>query len=120
MTSQDDMRTAGRRGVLRAGAAALLLGAAGCGSGSKQHVAAPSSTSPSPSAPPQTPLPNPPLWQPGPAEVQPDVKRRAVELVAALGAWPPGGQGAEAARARVAALGLPPALADAAGPLAPA
>ncbi|MFF3069897.1 hypothetical protein [Kitasatospora sp. NPDC057936] len=137
MTSQDDMQTAGRRGVLRAGAAALLLGAAGCGSGSRQPVAAPSSTtaspapaaSPSPSptptaspspSPSQTPLPNPPLWQPGPSEVQPDVKRRAVELVAALGAWPPGGQGAEAARARVAALGLPPALADAAGPLAPA
>ncbi|MFD7908082.1 hypothetical protein ACFV4G_38320 [Kitasatospora sp. NPDC059747] len=138
MTSQDDMRTAGRRGVLRAGAAALLLGAAGCGSGSRQPVAAPSSTtaspapaarpSPSPSATPtaspspspsQTPLPNPPLWQPGPSEVQPDVKRRAVELVAALGAWPPGGQGAEAARARVVALGLPPALADAAGPRAP-
>ncbi|WP_243438008.1 hypothetical protein, partial [Streptomyces sp. FH025] len=64
--------------------------------------------------------PNPPLWQPGPGEIQPDVKRRAVEAVAALGAWPPGGQGTEAARARVAALGLPPALADAAGPLAPA
>ncbi|MFF0415404.1 hypothetical protein ACFYUY_33835 [Kitasatospora sp. NPDC004745] len=66
-----------------------------------------------------SPLPNPPLWQPGPSEVQPDVKRRAVELVAALGAWPPGGQGVAAARARVAALGLPPALADQAGPLAP-
>ncbi|MET8627054.1 hypothetical protein ABZW30_25375 [Kitasatospora sp. NPDC004669] len=67
-----------------------------------------------------TPPPNPPLWQPGPGEIQPDVKRRAVELVAALGAWPPGGRGAEAARARVAALGLPPGLADQAGPLAPA
>ncbi|MFD5464664.1 hypothetical protein ACFWIQ_17855 [Kitasatospora sp. NPDC127059] len=70
--------------------------------------------------PTPTPLPNPPLWQPGPGEIQPDVKRRAVELVAALGAWPPGGQGAEAARARVAALGLPPGLADQAGRLAPA
>ncbi|MQS10897.1 hypothetical protein F7Q99_01025 [Streptomyces kaniharaensis] len=52
--------------------------------------------------------------------MEPDVKRRAVELVAALGAWPLGGQGVEAARARVAALGLPPGLADQAGPLAPA
>ncbi|MEE1786033.1 hypothetical protein PUR71_24500 [Streptomyces sp. SP17BM10] len=127
MTSQDDTRPTGRRGVLRAGAAALLLGAAGCGSGGKQPVATPSSTGASPTStttpttsPTSTPLPGPPLWQPGPGEVQPDVKRRAVELVAALGAWPPGGQGAEAARARVAALGLPPALADAAGPLAPA
>ncbi|WP_308130290.1 hypothetical protein [Kitasatospora aureofaciens] len=134
MTNADDGRTAGRRDVLRAGAAALVLGAAGCTSGGKQPVVAASSDAGPTTAPPATPsatpsatppaaptpLPNPPLWQPGPSEVQPDVKRRAVELVAALGAWPPGGQGAAAARARVAALGLPPGLADQAGPLAPA
>ncbi|MFF2075874.1 hypothetical protein ACFVXG_14090 [Kitasatospora sp. NPDC058162] len=136
MTSGDGDRGTGRRGVLRAGAAALLLGAAGCGSGAKSAVAPASSsasssttspeqtnptpvtTTPTPTTPP--PLPASPLWQPGPGEIQPDVKRRAVELVAALGAWPPGGQGAEPARARVAALGLPPGLADQAGRLAPA
>lgn len=116
--------------MLRAGAAALLLGAAGCAGGAGKPVASASSgtrqptTGTSGQTPPATPaaspLPQPPLWQPGPSEVQPDVKRRAVELVAALGAWPPAGQGAEAARARVAALGLPPALADQAGPLTPA
>lgn len=142
MVSRDG--AAGRREVLRVGAAAVLLGVAGCGSGAARRAggatasAGPASTgspgavtpapagspsgspSSSPSAPPNPPLPNPPLWQPGPGELQPDVKRRAVELVAALGGWPTGGQGAGAARARVAALGLPPALADRAGPLAPA
>ncbi|MFI8461666.1 hypothetical protein [Kitasatospora sp. NPDC085464] len=130
------VRATGRRGVLRAGAAALVLGAvAGCTSGSKPPATGPGTPAPgtatgtppgagTPTATPTptavaTPLPQPPLWQPGPSEIQPDVKRRAVELVAALGAWPPGGQGVEAARARVAALGLPPALADQAGPLAP-
>ncbi|MFI9363440.1 hypothetical protein ACIG5E_20640 [Kitasatospora sp. NPDC053057] len=121
-------RGTGRRGVLRAGAAAVLLGAVGCSSGGKSVTSATSSAAsptvtptatPTPTPTP-TPLPNPPLWQPGPGEIQPDVKRRAVELVAALGAWPPGGQGGEAARARVAALGLPPGLADQAGRLAPA
>ncbi|MFD0401485.1 hypothetical protein ACFVHI_25790 [Kitasatospora sp. NPDC127121] len=131
MTSGDGARGAGRRGVLRAGAAALLLGAAGCGSGAGRPAVTtgpagtPTETStwtvaPTPTGTPTvSALPNPALWQPGPSEVQPDVKRRAVELVAALGAWPPGGQGVEAARARVAALGLPPELADRAGPLAP-
>ncbi|MFJ8472615.1 hypothetical protein [Kitasatospora sp. NPDC094011] len=131
MTSGDGGPAPGRRTVLRAGAgagagaAAVLLGVAGCSGGAKSRApavtSAPASTEvPSPTATPTPPpLPNPPLWQPGPGEIQPDVKRRAVELVAALGAWPPGGQGAEAARARVAALGLPPGLADQAGPLAP-
>ncbi|MFD7452744.1 hypothetical protein [Kitasatospora sp. NPDC059827] len=130
MTSGDGGRGTGRRVVLRAGASAVLLGAAGCTSGAKSAVAPASSTqdptlTAAPTAAPTTTqaatqLPNPPLWQPGPGEIQPDVKRRAVELVAALGAWPPGGQGAGAARARVAALGLPPGLADGAGRLAPA
>ncbi|MFJ9841551.1 hypothetical protein ACIRYZ_13950 [Kitasatospora sp. NPDC101155] len=128
MTCGDGGRGTGRREVLRAGAAAVLLGAAGCASGAEPQAPATSSgtaatKAPTPSVagtPTPTLLPNPPLWQPGPGEIQPDVKRRAVELVAALGAWPPGGRGTEAARARVAALGLPPGLADQAGPLAPA
>ncbi|MEU3572017.1 hypothetical protein AB0E96_26850 [Kitasatospora sp. NPDC036755] len=136
MTGGDGGRAPGRREVLRAGAAALALGAAGCtgGGGPRAAATGPSVTpggtaTPTPApeptrtptaAPTATPLPRPPLWQPGPGEIRPDVKLRAVELVAALGAWPPGGQGVEAARTRVAALGLPPALADRAGPLAPA
>ncbi|MGA5823620.1 hypothetical protein ACPC54_37865 [Kitasatospora sp. NPDC094028] len=133
MTSRDGQP--GRRELLRAGAAAVLLGATGCASGAARRTGrataaagaastgSPAAATPAPpGSPSATPsaLPRPPLWQPGPGELQPDVKRRAVELVAALGGWPPGGQGAEAARARVAALGLPPALADRAGPLAPA
>ncbi|MFJ9695520.1 hypothetical protein [Kitasatospora sp. NPDC101183] len=111
MTTGSDTPGVPRRTVLWAG-----LLASGCASGGGRAA---------PSEPPtpvraatqatQAPLPHPPLWQPGPDELQPDVKRRAVELVAALAAWPPGGQGVEAARARVAALGLPPALADRAG-----
>ncbi|OPC78547.1 hypothetical protein B4N89_40020 [Embleya scabrispora] len=49
--------------------------------------------------------------------MRPHVKQRAVTLVSALGAWPPGEQGIAAARARIAALGYSPALADQAGPL---
>ncbi|MEV7599741.1 hypothetical protein AB0O91_20395 [Kitasatospora sp. NPDC089797] len=138
MTSGDGGPGTGRRGVLRAGAAAVLLGVAGCagGAGPRPSASGPgtaaagaSTGAPTGSRTPTatvaptagpTPLPDTPLWQPGPGEIQPDVKRRAVELVAALGAWSPGGQGAEAARARVAALGLPPGLADQAGALAPA
>ncbi|MFG2823488.1 hypothetical protein ACGFX4_29190 [Kitasatospora sp. NPDC048365] len=77
---------------------------------------------PSASATPQasSSLPAAVAWRPGPGEVEPDVKLRAVEVVEALGTWGPGGQGVEAARGRVAALGLPPGLADQAGPLLPA
>jgi hypothetical protein len=62
-------------------------------------------------------LPKPTPWQPGPGEIQPDVKLRATQLVEALGTWPAGSQGAAAARTRVSALGLDPALVDQAGPL---
>ncbi|MEV7186814.1 hypothetical protein [Kitasatospora sp. NPDC093102] len=122
MTGGDGGRGPDRRGLLRAGAAALVLGAAGCTGGGNPQVTgtSPAATPAGTPTPTPTPLPRPPSWQPGPGEIQPDVKRRAVELVAVLGAWPPGGQGVEAARARVAARGLPPALADQAGPLAPA
>ncbi|MFF4344509.1 hypothetical protein ACFY00_31870 [Kitasatospora sp. NPDC001540] len=49
--------------------------------------------------------------------MQPDVKLRAVQVVEAVGGWPPGGRGVAAARARVAALGADPGLADQGGPL---
>lgn len=109
---------------------ALLLGtagalAAGCSGGppatpsasAHRSSAAPSPTpSPAPSASARV-LPATAPWQPGPGEIQPDVKLRAVQLVEALGAWPPGGQGTGPARGRVSALGLDPALVDQAAPL---
>ncbi|PYC84753.1 hypothetical protein C7C46_07130 [Streptomyces tateyamensis] len=53
--------------------------------------------------------------------MRPDVKLRAVQVVEALGNWPPGGTGSAAAQARLAALGgLDPALVAQAGPLLPA
>ncbi|WP_407916823.1 hypothetical protein [Kitasatospora sp. NE20-6] len=81
------------------------------GSGRPSGSAAPSAT-PSGAA-----LPSTTVWRPGPGEVRPEIKLRAVELVEAIGAWPPGQQGVEAARARVSALGLDPALAEQAAAL---
>ncbi|MCX5213090.1 hypothetical protein OG689_28130 [Kitasatospora sp. NBC_00240] len=126
-----------RRAVLLGGAG-VLLGAAGCAGGGSagptaaaptgsSSTAAPSTASPaagSPSAaatggaPAGLPAVTP--WVPGPGEVDPDVKLRAVQLVEALGNWPAGGQGVAAAGARAAALGLNPGLAAQAGPLLPA
>ncbi|MDH6132194.1 hypothetical protein P3T37_001579 [Kitasatospora sp. MAA4] len=126
-----------RRGAL-AGALGLVL-VAGCGGGGGGAKAA-NPTDPTASAPPSptpsasaSPAPASPAsasparalpatspWLPGPGEIQPDVKLRAVQLVEALGSWPEGGQGAAAARSRVTPLGLDPALADQAGPLLPA
>ncbi|WP_344556766.1 hypothetical protein [Kitasatospora saccharophila] len=40
-----------------------------------------------------------------------------MQVVEAIGGWPPGGQGVAAARQRVAALGADPALAEQGGPL---
>ncbi|GGX96448.1 hypothetical protein [Streptomyces anandii] len=119
----------GRRAVLL-GAAGVLLGAAGgCAGGSSADPrtaasrtgparaatasAAPSST-PSPSG-----LPRTTPWRPSSGEVRPEVKRRAVALVEAIGAWPSGRGGPSAARQEVTALGLPPALVAQAGPLLP-
>ncbi|MGW9209008.1 hypothetical protein ACWGR4_18725 [Embleya sp. NPDC055664] len=115
------------------GRRALVLGivaaAAGCSSSGSRHTEpTPSGTPPSPTAspsstatgtPPATPpaLPAATAWAPNPGDVQPHVKQRAVTLVSALGAWPPGEQGIAAARARIAALGYAPTLADQAGPL---
>ncbi|TQK79803.1 hypothetical protein FB563_7657 [Streptomyces puniciscabiei] len=119
----------GRRTVLAA-FAGVALGTAGC-SGRTPRAANPSrktttahpfpqSTagagppSPSPALPRTTP------WRPTSAEVQPAAKLRAVRLVEAIGAWAGGHGGAAAARTRVAALGLSPALVGQAGPLLPA
>ena len=137
-----------RRAVLLGGAA-VLLGAAGCtahgpgpesgqatsagsgsGSGSGGGPTPPTgatgatgATGPTPPTEPpsSTPaaLPATAPWLPGAGEVDPDVKLRAVQLVEALGAWPAGGEGVGAARGRVSALGLDPALADQAGALLP-
>ena len=74
------------------------------------------SVSPSPSATPAAPataaLPATHPWQPTSSEVSPAVKLRAVRLLEAVLAWPPGGHGLAAARARAAAVGYDPRLAD--------
>ncbi|MER5642115.1 hypothetical protein ABT095_34900 [Kitasatospora sp. NPDC002227] len=77
----------------------------------------PSSTGPA--APSTAALPSVPPWAPGAGELQPDVKLRAVQLVEALGSWPAGAGGADAARSRVSALGLDPSLVAQAGSLRP-
>ncbi|MFI6449531.1 hypothetical protein [Kitasatospora sp. NPDC050543] len=85
-------------------------------------IATATATATATGTPPPTPSAGPPAttaWTPGPGEVEPDVKLRAVQLVEALGAWPAGEGGADAARARVSALGLDPALVDQAGTLRP-
>ncbi|MEU6773726.1 hypothetical protein [Streptomyces sp. NPDC046759] len=116
----------GRRAVLAALAGAAL-GAAGCsghtaaGARSSRRSGAVPTGSPSPSSPSPSPgLPHTTPWRPTSAEVQPAAKLRAVQLVEAIGAWGDGHGGVAAARARVAALGLPTALAGQAGPLLPA
>ncbi|MFJ4515119.1 hypothetical protein [Streptomyces sp. NPDC088816] len=108
-------RPAGRRTVLL-GMAGALLGAAGCAGATTERAS--SATYPSPTNTGAV-LPHTTLWRPGPAEIHPEVKRRAVNLVAAIGAWPGGRGGASAARARVAAQGLPTGLVAQAGPLLP-
>ncbi|MFB7475172.1 hypothetical protein [Kitasatospora sp. NPDC056184] len=125
-----------RRTVLVGGLGAVLGAACGCASGGSP-TPAPGATASTPAATvsvaastpaapqasaalPTFALPTAAPWLPGPGEVQPDVKLRAVQLIEALGTWGRGGQGLEAARGRVAALGLPPQLADQAGPLLPA
>ncbi|TDU04809.1 hypothetical protein EDD99_3284 [Streptomyces sp. 846.5] len=129
------------RRVLVAGTAAgLTAGAAGCSSSRKPSAAgststpptasAPSSSAPSSSAPASSsaaaspsasptaaPLPATTVWQPSSNDIDPQVKLRAVQLIEALGAWSEGQQGTAAARAKVSALGLDPALAAQAGGL---
>ncbi|ROR46631.1 hypothetical protein [Kitasatospora cineracea] len=111
----------GRRALLLAGLGGAL---AACSSGHPSTPNSPSGpNSPnSPDSPNSSPstssaFPAPAAWQPGPGELQPDVKLRAVQVVEAIGGWPPGGQGVAAARQRVAALGAEPGLADQGGAL---
>ncbi len=108
-----------RRRAVLLGAAGAAVAAAGCsGGGRTAHPARSGAPTGGTSAPPGAPaLPRTRAWRPDPSDVAPDVKLRAVELVEAVGAWPPGGAGTVRARGRVAALGLPPGLADQAGPL---
>ncbi|MGW4812324.1 hypothetical protein ACWEPB_11835 [Kitasatospora cineracea] len=116
----------GRRTLLLAGLGSAL---AACSSGHPSTPTRPSgpnspnspnsspSTSTSTSTSTSSAFPAPAAWQPGPGELQPDVKLRAVQVVEAIGGWPPGGQGVAAARQRVAALGADPGLADQGGAL---
>lgn len=75
-------------------------------------TAGPSSATPSP-----TLLPSATTWAANLRDVQPAVKLAATRLVEALGDWGPGQSGADAARARVSALGQDPGLVAAAGPV---
>ena len=106
-----------------AGLGGLGVGSlAGCTSSSAPTTASTVPTSPSASTPapsasatPSTTsaaLPASVPWQPTASEISPAVKVRAVRLLEAIAAWPSGGQGLVAARARVAALGYDPRLAD--------
>ncbi|MGW4563470.1 hypothetical protein ACWEN3_14000 [Streptomyces sp. NPDC004561] len=113
----------GRRAVLAALAGAAL-GGAGCSgrpapAAHPSHEPHPSPSRAMPSASPSAALPRTTPWQPTSAEVEPAAKLRAVRAVEAIGAWPEGHGGPAAARTRVAALGLPTALVDQAGPLLP-
>ncbi|WP_030175409.1 hypothetical protein [Streptomyces sp. NRRL S-813] len=115
-----------RRAVLPATAGALL-GVAGCTGRTTAGRAgtatpAPTGSIPSPagsSSSVPAALPRTTPWRPGPTEIHPEVKRRAVELVEAIGAWHIGKGGPAAARAEVAALQLPTALVAQAAPLLP-
>ncbi|MEV8475640.1 hypothetical protein [Streptomyces sp. NPDC051173] len=102
-----------RRRTLLFGAAGLAVGASACSS-AKEKSAGGSSGSASPGG---TAFPRATEWRPSASDIQPDVKLRAAQLVEALGTWRPGGGGAAKARERIAALGLPAALAEQAGPL---
>ncbi|MFI9252056.1 hypothetical protein [Streptomyces sp. NPDC053069] len=114
----------GRRAVLGA-LAGVALGVAGCSSSSApaerppQGSASPTRPASSSPASPSSGLPRTTPWRPGSAEVQPAAKQRAVQLVEAIGAWGDGHGGVPAARARVAALGLPGDLVGQARPLLP-
>ena len=115
------MDSLSRRGLI-AGTLAGVLGTAGCGGGHHSPAPVPSSgtASPAPTASASAAaLPVFPPWQPSSNDIDPQVKLRAVQLIEALGSWPAGQQGQARARARVAALGLDPALAAQAGPLLP-
>jgi hypothetical protein len=130
----DEQRAAlGRRAFLTALAAAAGGAVAACSSPARGTGPTSSTRSvpatPSASTPAATPSPSPTptasgqalpavrRWAPRSGEVEPAVKGRAVALVEAVGSWATGQGGLAAARRRVAALGLDPALADACAPL---
>ncbi|MBT2382175.1 hypothetical protein [Streptomyces sp. ISL-11] len=115
--SRDVDPPAGRPGPSRRtvlfGTAGLALGAsASACSSSGRHGSGGAGSASSAAA-----LPRATVWRPNGSDVRPDVKLRAVQLVEALGTWRPGGRGPAKARERTAALGLPPGLAEQAGPL---
>jgi hypothetical protein len=56
-------------------------------------------------------------WQAGPGEVMPQVKELATSAVETAGTWDGGRNGGDALGSRLAAIGLSPALAEAAAPL---
>ncbi|RKE17138.1 hypothetical protein [Streptomyces sp. TLI_171] len=110
----------GRRAVLLAGlGSALTACSSSPGRSAPTTASAPTTSSPPPASPAPTPsaFPSPAAWQPGPGELQPDVKLRAAQVVEAIGSWPVGGQGLAAARQRVAAAGAEPGLAEQGGAL---
>ncbi|WP_438295323.1 hypothetical protein [Streptomyces sp. HUAS TT7] len=115
--------TLARRSVLL-GTAAWCASAVACSGGAKTSSAAstaspatgsrtpsaaasPVSGSPSASESPGSGLPRAVPWRPGPGEIEPAAKLAAVELVEALGTWPAGQGGEQAAADRAAALGIP-------------
>ena len=101
-------------GVLGGGAVTVT----GCSGGQVGGAAgSPTVSAPSTSPPAVTTGVSTHPWVPGSAEYEPAVKLAAVRLVEAIAAWPAGHGGLTAARQRVSALGLSPALADQAGPL---
>ncbi|MEW1718167.1 hypothetical protein [Streptomyces sp. NPDC093109] len=108
----------GRRAVLL-GAGGLVAGAAAGCSGGSRAGAGPGARAVAATRSP-VPLPTTTPWRPDRADVSPDVKLRAVQVVEAIGAWSAGQGGAAAAKRRVAALGAAPSLVDAAGALLPA
>lgn len=121
-----------RRSVLL-GTAAWCMGAAACSGGAKTSSAASASpatgsrtrsaasvsgspsavaspgavASPDAVASPGARLPRAVPWRPGPGEIEPAAKLAAVRLVEALGTWPAGQGGEQAAVDRAAALGIP-------------
>ncbi|MFB7914489.1 hypothetical protein [Streptomyces sp. NPDC056061] len=114
-------RSPGRRAVLLS-TAGLLMGATGCAATSRRATGPSESASPpgpAASSPP-APLPATTAWRPNRDDVEPDVKLRAVQVVEAIGAWPAGQGGADAAKRRLVALGAAPSLLDRAGPMRPA
>lgn len=118
----------GRRAVIACTAAGVVGALAGCGSGrGTGSGGSPSASPPTPGSAPVSvtasapasaaALPAATVWAPSSNDIDPLVKLRAVQLIEALGSWSTGRQGLAAARGRVAALGLDPALAAQAGQL---